>query len=71
MSETQQTDTVNHGREQFEDEIELMDYLLVMWKWKYLIVAGTLICAVAEVVISFSMPKVYSIRSHLKINRVV
>jgi len=25
-----------------EDEIELMDYLLVIWKWKYLILAGTL-----------------------------
>lgn len=24
-----------------EDEIELMDYLLVIWKWKYLILVGT------------------------------
>ena len=61
MSETQQADTAYRQREQFEDEIELMDYLRVIWKWKYLIVAGPLICALAAGVISFSMPKVYSI----------
>ncbi len=61
MSETQQADTAYRQREQFEDEIELMDYLRVIWKWKYLIVAGTLICAVAAGVISFSMSKVYRI----------
>ena len=61
MSETQQADTVYHGREQFEDEIELMDYLRVIWKWKYIIVAGALICAVAAGVISFSKQKVYRI----------
>jgi len=26
----------------FDDEIELIDYLRVIWKWKYVIVAGTL-----------------------------
>lgn len=61
MSETQQADSVYHGRKQFEDEIELMDYLRVIWKWKYLIVAGTLICTVAAGVISYSMPKLYRI----------
>lgn len=61
MSETQQADSVYHGREQFEDEIELMDYLRVIWKWKYLIMAGTLICTVAAGVISYSKTKVYRI----------
>jgi capsular polysaccharide biosynthesis protein len=45
--------------DRFEDEIELMDFLRVMWKWKYLIVLGTLICVVAAAVISFSAPKIY------------
>ncbi|NVL90343.1 MAG: hypothetical protein HWN69_05015 [Desulfobacterales bacterium] len=45
----------------FDDEIELMDYLRVIWKWKYLIAAGTLICAVAAGMITFSTPKVYRI----------
>jgi hypothetical protein len=37
----QQTNPNNHMYYP-EDEIELMDYLLVIWKWKYLIIAGTL-----------------------------
>ena len=30
----------------YEDEINLIDYFRVLWKWKWLIVAGTLICAI-------------------------
>ena len=45
----------------YEDEINLIDYLRVLWKWKWLIIAGTLICAVAAAVISFQMPKIYEI----------
>jgi uncharacterized protein involved in exopolysaccharide biosynthesis len=44
-----------------EDEIELIDLLRVIWKWKYLIAGGTVICAVAAVIISLNMAKVYSI----------
>jgi capsular polysaccharide biosynthesis protein len=45
----------------YEDEINLIDYLKVLWKWKWLIIAGTLICAVAAAVISSQMPKIYEI----------
>ncbi|MEA1935451.1 MAG: Wzz/FepE/Etk N-terminal domain-containing protein, partial [Thermodesulfobacteriota bacterium] len=45
----------------YEDEINLIDYLRVLWKWKWFIIAGTLICAVAAAVISLQMPKVYEI----------
>jgi len=55
MDETQQRESTRYREEQFKDEIELMDYLRVMWKWKYLIVGGTLICAIAAGVISFSI----------------
>ena len=61
MDETQRREPTRYREEQFDDEIELMDYLRVIWKWKYLIMAGTLICAVAAGVISLSMPKVYRI----------
>jgi capsular polysaccharide biosynthesis protein len=47
--------------DKFEDGIALMDYLQVIWKWKYLILGGTLLCALAAGVISFKMPKVYRI----------
>ncbi|MEA3414986.1 MAG: GNVR domain-containing protein [Thermodesulfobacteriota bacterium] len=45
----------------YEDEINLIDYLRVLWKWKWLIVVGTIICAVAASVISLQMPKIYKI----------
>lgn len=61
MNETQQQEPTRYRENQFEDEIELMDYLRVIWKWKYLIIAGALVCAVVAGVISFSRPKVYRI----------
>ena len=45
----------------YEDEINLIDYLRVLWKWKWLIIAGILICAVAAAVISLQMPKIYEV----------
>ena len=45
----------------YEDEINLIDYLKVLWKWKWLIIAGTLICAVAAAVISLQMPRIYEV----------
>ena len=49
----------------YEDEIELMDYLKVLWKWKYLILLGTLACAVVAAIVSFNMTKIYSINTVL------
>ena len=46
MNENHQTQKDAHRIDPYEDEIELMDYLLVKWKWKYLILAGTIVCAV-------------------------
>jgi LPS O-antigen subunit length determinant protein (WzzB/FepE family) len=66
MSELQQTEATHRRRRDFKDEIELMDYLRVMWKWKYLIIAGSFICAIVGGVISFSMPKVYRINMVLQ-----
>ena len=48
--------------DQLDDEIELMDYLKVIWKWKKLIILGTIAGAIVAGVISFLMPKVYSIQ---------
>jgi uncharacterized protein involved in exopolysaccharide biosynthesis len=42
--------------DRFEDEIELIDYLRVMWKWKWLIVVGTLFCALGASIYSFTRP---------------
>ncbi|MBW2544922.1 MAG: hypothetical protein JRD43_05555, partial [Deltaproteobacteria bacterium] len=57
---SQQPDTQNY-QSYYEDEINLIDYLRVLWKWKWLIIGGTLICAVAAAIISLQMPKIYEI----------
>ena len=48
------------------DEIELIEILRVVWKWKYLILAGTLVFALVAGVISSNRPKVYRINMVLK-----
>jgi capsular polysaccharide biosynthesis protein len=42
-----------------------MDYLNVLWKWKYLILLGTVACAVVAGIVSFNMTKIYSIKTVL------
>lgn len=44
-----------------EDEINLIDLLRVIWKWKWLIAVGTLICVVVAIVFSYLLPKVYQV----------
>jgi len=53
VNEDRQTEPKAHRIDPYEDEIELMDYLLVIWKWKYLIIVGTLVFALAAAIISF------------------
>jgi len=53
MNEDRQTQTKTRKLEYYDDEIELMDYLLVIWKWKYVIIAGTLAFGFAAAIISF------------------
>ncbi len=45
------------------DEIELIDLLHVIWKWKYLIIGGTVFFAVTAIIISLVMPKIYRIET--------
>lgn len=44
-----------------DDEIYLIDYLCVLWKWKWMIIMITFVCMVAAGVISFMMPKIYEV----------
>ena len=48
--------------ETYQDEIELIDLLKVLWKWKYLIIAGTLAFGVLAAVISTNMSKIYEVK---------
>jgi succinoglycan biosynthesis transport protein ExoP len=49
------------------DEINLMDYIQVIRKRKWLIILGTLVCMCAAGVISFLMPKVYEAKTYLMV----
>ncbi len=53
--------------EEQEREIEVIDYLNVIWKRKGLIVGGTLVAAAAALAVSLSMPKTYEVSRTLKI----
>ncbi len=55
----------NPSYDPYEDEIELMDYLKVLWKWKCLILLGTVACVVIAAIVSFNMTKIYSIKTVL------
>jgi len=66
MSEAREVGVEPQRYDQFEDEIELMDYLKVLWKWKYLIIVGTLVCAIGAAVVSLNMTKVYGITTILE-----
>jgi succinoglycan biosynthesis transport protein ExoP len=49
------------------DEINLMDYIQVIKKRKWLIITGTLICMCAAGVVSFLMPKIYEAKVYLMV----
>jgi capsular polysaccharide biosynthesis protein len=50
----------------FKDEIELIDYLRVIWKWRYLILVGTIVCTLTITFVSLAMPKIYRIDTVLQ-----
>jgi len=52
------------------EEVDLMDYLKVVWKWKYLIIIGTVVCAAIAGVVSLSLPKVYETTEVIEIGRI-
>ena len=49
------------------DEINLMDYIQVIRKRKWLIIIGTLLCMVVAGVVSFMTPKVYEAKTYLMV----
>ena len=49
-----------------EDEIELMDIFLVLWKKKILIIGGTLICVIFAAIVSLYSPKIYQVQMKIR-----
>ena len=44
-----------------EREVELIDYLVVLWRWKWLIVVGTVACLLAAVVATWTLAQLYRV----------
>ena len=61
MNKIEQPEPRDQMREHFDDEIQLIDYLRVIWKWKWLIILGTFVCMVVAGVVSFNMSKIYEV----------
>jgi len=61
MNKNEQPALRDQIREHFDDEVQLIDYLRVIWRWKWLIILGTFVCMVVAAVISFNMPKIYEV----------
>ena len=52
---------MNDDSAKIKDEIELIDFLQIMWKWKYFIGIGTFLFAVIAAIISLQMTKIYGV----------
>ncbi|MDZ7695740.1 MAG: hypothetical protein U5R49_02025 [Deltaproteobacteria bacterium] len=50
----------------YEDEIQLMDLMEVLWRWKYLVLIGTLLCTGVVAFVSFQMQKIYRVSTVLE-----
>ena len=61
MNKNEQPEPRDQIREHFDDEVQLIDYLRVIWRWKWLIILGTFLCMVVAGVVSFNMPKIYEV----------
>jgi uncharacterized protein involved in exopolysaccharide biosynthesis len=46
---------------QTREEFDFLNLLSILWRWKYLIIAGTIFCAVASAIISHSLTKIYRV----------
>ena len=61
MNKIEQPELRDQMKEHFDDEIQLIDYLRVIWKWKWLIILGTFVCMVVAGVVSFNMSNIYEV----------
>jgi len=56
--------------EREDEEVELMDYLVVLWKRKWLIIVGTFICAIIAGIATFNMTKIYEVSTSINVGRI-
>ena len=52
---------MSNNTAEFREEIELIYYFRVIWKWKFRILLGTFALAIVAGIISFNMTKVFRV----------
>jgi len=52
-----------------DHEVDLIDYLIVVWKRKHLIIGGTLLAAAAALVVSLGIPRTYEVSRTIQIGK--
>ena len=70
MPEDYKSEHIRNMAAMVEDELELIDLLRVIWKWKYMILAVTLVCTIVAGYLSFKKPPAYRLSTILEINRI-
>ena len=65
-----QSEPVKYQTDHSEDEIELIDLLRVIWKWKWIIIGFTLFCVLSVAIYGFTRPVVemYKVSTVIEIN---
>ena len=53
--------TLPHLRSGYNEEVELIDYLRVLWKYRFWIIGTTMLAALAALFISFLLPPVWEV----------
>jgi len=53
-----------------ERELNLLPYLKVLWKRKFIILGGTMICLIAATLLHFALPKTYEVSALIEIGKV-
>jgi LPS O-antigen subunit length determinant protein (WzzB/FepE family) len=48
-------------RAEYEDEVELIDYLRVLWKYRFWIIGATILSAFSALAISFILPPIWEV----------
>jgi uncharacterized protein involved in exopolysaccharide biosynthesis len=57
---------MNHSQDKFEEEIELIDILRIIWKWKFVILVGILISALIGFGTNFKKSPIYRVSTVLQ-----
>jgi LPS O-antigen subunit length determinant protein (WzzB/FepE family) len=66
MDGSSQTEIKFQAWQESQNEIELIDILGIAWKWKYIIIGGTILFCLAAAILNFNEPKIFLVQMVLR-----